>query len=393
VVATGPLPAPRARFSALYNGCLFLDGGIDDARTLYYSAPGLIEQYAADAFLELSSQGGGITALFGNYTTLLVFREQGIDVVQGDYTTGFTVTTLSNSVVCLSPNSIQAIPGLGVVFLAKDGVYAITGGLQGGAVNDLVNLTVGLDGLIERITPDCLAKAVSAYSSQHREYHLYVPVDGNDRPNLGLILHVDRLSLTTELSPWSTRVGFPVGALTSLHNGSLVFGHHTGAEAGQGNAFQKGLFVISSKRALGKQEVGDVLVDGDPPVSAYRSAWFDFGDPQIQKQVSYVTLWMMTTGDPQVTVRHYKDFNLTPITERTYKAQPPDAASLPVMDKVTLGSTTYKTERLVPLRFSVAHQSCAWFCFEVETTEDLVLVGYEYEYTTKGTRVVAGVLA
>jgi hypothetical protein len=63
------------------------------------------------------------------------------------------------------------------------------------------------------------------------------------------------------------------------------------------------------------------------------------------------------------------------------------------MDKVTLGSTTYKTERLVPLRFSVAHQSCAWFCFEVETTEDLVLVGYEYEYTTKGTRVVAGVLA
>jgi hypothetical protein len=41
----------------------------------------------------------------------------------------------------------------------------------------------------------------------------------------------------------------------------------------------------------------------------------------------------------------------------------------------------------------VAHQSAAWFCFEIETTEDLVLVGYEYEYTTKGTRVVAGVRA
>ena len=37
--------------------------------------------------------------------------------------------------------------------------------------------------------------------------------------------------------------------------------------------------------------------------------------------------------------------------------------------------------------------SAAWFCFELETTEDLVLVGYEYEYTTKGTRVVAGVRA
>ena len=37
-IPTGPLPAPRARFSALFNGCLFLDGGIDDARTLYFAS-------------------------------------------------------------------------------------------------------------------------------------------------------------------------------------------------------------------------------------------------------------------------------------------------------------------------------------------------------------------
>jgi hypothetical protein len=90
-------------------------------------------------------------------------------------------------------------------------------------------------------------------------------------------------------------------------------------------------------------------------------------------------------------MRHYKDFSLTPIIERTYKAQPPDAASLATLDTATLGTDVYRETRLVPLRFSVAHMSAAWFCFEIETTEDLVLVGYEYEYTTKGTRVVAGV--
>jgi hypothetical protein len=92
-------------------------------------------------------------------------------------------------------------------------------------------------------------------------------------------------------------------------------------------------------------------------------------------------------------MRHYKDFSLEPLVEQTYVAQSPDAPPLPVLDKAVLGTGTYRNPRLVPLRFSVAHQSAAWFCFEVETDEDLVLVGYEYEWTTKGTRVTAGVRA
>ena len=71
-------------------------------------------------------------------------------------------------------------------------------------------------------------------------------------------------------------------------------------------------------------------------------------------------------------------------------------AELPVLGfpgSVVLAAkgAAYREERLVPLRFSVAHQSAAWFCFEIETDEDLVLVGFEYEYSDKGTRVVAGV--
>ncbi len=46
--------------------------------------------------------------------------------------------------------------------------------------------------------------------------------------------------------------------------------------------------------------------------------------------------------------------------------------------------------RLVPRRLSVAHQSCAWFAFEVETTDDLVIVGHEIEYTIGATRTIAG---
>lgn len=394
-IATGPLPAPKARFSALFNGCLFLDGGVDDSRTLYFSTIGLIEQFAADAFIELSAENGGITALFGNYNTLLVFREKGIDIVQGDYTNGFTATTLTTNVTCKAPHSVQSVPGLGVVFLAEDGVYAIVGGLTGGAVNEVINLTVPQDDLIQRITPDCHAKAVSCYSPQHREYHLYVPLDGSDRPNIGLVMHIDRLPQAEQLAPWTTRAGFPVGAITTLYDGTIVFGHHTGDETGNTTS-ERGLFVISAKRAMGVTVVGEqppVFTINDPPTSIYRSAWTAFGDPQVQKQVSYVTLWVMTTGLPKITMRHYKDFSLVPTTEQTYTAQSPDATPQVTLDTALLGQGQYRDDRLVPLRFSVAHQSAAWFCFEIETTEDLVLVGYEYEYTTKGTRVVAGVRA
>ena len=390
-LATGPLPAPRARFSGLYGGCLWLDGGIDDGLSLYFSAPGLIEQFGATNFVQLSSEGGAITGLFGSYTNLLVFRERGIDVVTGDYASGFQVSTISNSVTCLSPHTIAAVPGLGVVFLGVDGVYGLTGGIEGGAIADLVNLTLGQDELLQQVTPDCMPKAVAVFSASERQYQLYVPTQGSDRPNLGLVLHLDRLALidSQRLSPWSTRTGFPVGALATRADGTVVFGHHTGAEAASTDS-QRGLFVMSGKRARGSVVLVDEMTWRTPPTSIYRSAWWSAGDAQLQKQVSYVTILVMTAGDAPITVRHYKDFDLVPVSERTYLAQPPDADVLPSLDKTTLGQTTYKPERYVPLRYSVAHHSAAWFCFEVETTADIIIVGHEYEFTTKGTKVVMG---
>jgi hypothetical protein len=124
--------------------------------------------------------------------------------------------------------------------------------------------------------------------------------------------------------------------------------------------------------------LADEMTWRTPPTSIYRSAWWSAG---------YVTILVMTTGDAHITVRHYKDFGLVPVSERTYLAQPPDADVLPSLDKATLGQTTYQPERYVPLRYSVAHHSAA---FEVETTADIVIVGHEYEFTTKGTKVVMG---
>ncbi len=387
-VPTVGLPAPRARFSAFWAGTLWLDGGIDDAGTLYYSRPGRIEEFAADGFISLGGQtAGGITCIFPHYAALVVFRENAIDVVTGDASSGFVASTIATGVTCRAPHSVAAVPGLGLVFLALDGVYAVVGGLQGGSTFDVIKLTTAQRELIDRLTPGLHAKAVGVYSSQSREYQLYAPADGQDRPSLGLVLHVDLLE--TSLSPWSTRTGFPVGALSTMYDGTVVFGHHTGDQAGADS--EAGIFVMSGRRALGGRIEGDAFVYNAPPTSLYRSTWNDFGDAVQQKKVHYVTIWCLTTGSPTLTVRHLKDFSLTAVSERSYESQPPDAADLPVYDTAELGTaTTYRQERLVPLRVSVAQQSCAWFAFEVETTDDLVIVGHEIEYTIGATRTIAG---
>ena len=388
-------PAPRARFCAVYQDCVFLDGGVVNQNTLYYSSPNAPDQYGAADFIQLPGDAGGITGLFGHYTVLVVLRESGVTVVQGNFKDGFQATTVTTQVACRAPQAIDAVPGIGIVFLAQDGVYALQGGLVGGSELTVQRLSDPIESVMRRMTPDCAARAVAKYSPTERAWHCYFPADGNDRPNLGVVYHLEK-------EGWSVREGFPVGSLDRLFSGDLVFGHHSGTEAAspQNPNPQTGLFVITSRRSLGGSIVGDNFVYGPPPASEYKSAWIDFGDAQAQKQVHYVTLWIATTGSVGIEVEAYKDFLFEPTgPSQKYKLQPPDATLKPVYGPSTFPVTRetavwdkslWQGLNIVPIRVGVAVQSCSQFAFGFETSDDVVLVGYEVEFTARGTRTIAG---
>lgn len=379
-----PMPAPSARYCAVFKDCLFLDGGRNEGNLLSYSRPGLIDQFGAGDYVALSSGGGAVTGLYAYYNNLIVLRENAIDVLTGTYPE-FTVQTVTKQVACRSGATLEAVPGVGIVFLAQDGVYALTGGLDGGAAFEVVNIGAPVQDQLDRLTQECAPRAVARYSPRERAYHLYFPADGQDRPTLGLVYHLDKRG-------WTRRTGFPVGCIDRTHNGVLVFGHHTGDEAGANS--ETGLFVITPIRAMGGAIVGDLYQLNGPPTSTYRSAWHDFGDAQVKKQVQYVTLWVMTAGDVKVSLKHYKDFEYTEVgANSAYVAQPPDRDAQPVYDEALVATAAWQRARLVPLRIPVAQQSCSWFQFEVTTTDDLVLVGYELEYKARGTQATAGRLA
>ena len=374
----GPFPAPRARFSAMFGNRCWLDGGALDPLALFYSDAGLPEQFGAASYLQLNTEGGPITGLRVFYGMLLVFREGGIDAVVPNGADGWDLNPVHSGIRCVAPMSADDVPGVGLMFAAEDGIYLLTGGVAApGAVLEVVKASERIQDSWSRVTSECLPRAVGRYCPKYREYHLYVAADGDDRPNLGFVWHLDK-------SAWTLREGFPVSALDRLPTGNLLFG---GAEP----SVEKGLFVISGRRVLGRRASGDNFIEGPVPTSRWKSPWLSMTSPQDKKQVQYVTLWVQTTGSVPVTVRVYKDWERTFYSERSYLAQPADAALMPVLNTVVLDAgSTWDRTHAVPLRVSVAQQSCSWFAFEVETTDDLILVGYSVEFQQRGTITIEG---
>lgn len=399
-IPSGVLPAPRARFSAYWAGRVWLDGGPDDATSLYYSEENLIEQFPITNAFGLTGDGGGISALVPHAGSLMIFRENAIDVVLQREDGGFSVSTVVPGVGTVAPHSIVAIPRFGLAFLGRDGIYALTGSISAGGSDlqvTLISPTIREE--VARITTGCEARAWAVYWPQQMEYLLFAPVDGYDRPNMGYVLHIaktDRLQQST----WSTRppkadsglADWPVGSICVDASGTPVFGHNRGFEAATGNdPVEAGLFVLSGRRALGGEIVDDEFVYGDAPVSKYKTAWWDGGEPSTLKAVQYVIVHILTTGSPTLTVRHYRDGSYTAVEEKSYQCQPPTSADLPVLDSVVMDSgAVWIRERLVPLRVAVSPGKAFSFCWEFETDQDVIFVGWDLAFTSDGTQVIAG---
>ena len=124
------------------------------------------------------------------------------------------------------------------------------------------------------------------------------------------------------------------------------------------------------------------------------------GTKQVEMLLQGNTLWIATTCSLGIEVEAYKDFLFEPVgPSQNYKLQPPDATL-----KAVYGPSTFPVTRetavwdkslwqglnVVPIRVGVAVQSCAQFAFGFKTSDDVVLIGYEVEFTARGTRTIAG---
>lgn len=377
------LPSPRARFSEMFKGCLFIDGGTENDTRLYWSNPSLPDTFSALDFVDVGSKrGGAIMGLHAWYNMLLVFREKSVDVITGNYADGFQVSTLSQSVGSRAPGSIITVPEVGVIFLSDDGFYAVSGGLDGGSRIEISKISSTIMDEIKRISPEALPRAVAVYSSKWREYHCYLAADGEVKPNLGFVYHPDKKG-------WSTRVDFPVSSLTTTSQDDIVFGHHTG---GSGTS-TTGLFVISRRRIKDYTIANDgsnYTVDGTAPTSIWRSPWFAMSDESRKKFIKYVTFQILTRGDNVITVNYYKDYGYTSTAAPEYKQQRPDFTEQFVYGTGVIGTDTWEREFATEIKVPIADRAYSHFQVEINSTNDIVFYGYDLEFNVDQTTIIRG---
>ena len=384
-----PWPTPSPSYGASFYSRLFMDGGPGDQFRIYYSNPNQPESFGALSYFDYGSrEGGAVTGLHVYNSQLLVFRERAIDVIRPT-SMGFITVPFVQGIGTQAHDTITTIPNLGVVFLGNDGIYLIAGTNEGGSSLNIERISDPILGTIERINKSLISRSCAAYSSTWEEWHCYVPLDGNDKPNLGIVLHTNKVA-------WSTREGFPVGCLTTDLEGNMVFGNKDGKPDGwvSPQDYEAGLFVISKKR-IGGYTYADVGGEGTavvkaPLTSTYKTSWMDFGYPAQKKYVKYVYLYVMTEGDNTIPITYFKDYSTTGTTTVGRKLQRPEFPDQVVYDTAVWDSAAWTEGMLTEIRYPVANEAVSHFAFEISTTEDIILLGYAVEYETTNLQTAKG---
>ena len=393
------MPARGARFSATFKGCLFLDGGQLDPTRLYFSQPLQPDTFKDTNYFEIGTrEGGDITGMETYYNSLLIFREQAIELVRGDPLNGFELVPFITGIGCSSPHAIVNVPQAGIMFLSQDGIYRLFGGLDGGADLRIEKMSDPIQEIFERISLDKLPAAVGIYSNKWREVHFYVGVDDGHVLDLGIVYHLDSQSFSTR-----NNRSYQVKCITTDRDANLIYGMYFDTDP-QVNQVNKGIYVISGYRREGTQNIGTDespnYVDGNKPLSKLQSAWLDFGAPFIKKQVKYLYLYVLTTGNQVPSVEVYKDRNWQEgfDTNRALMQRPDhfyQVVYTPVDEGLEDSEAVWGTARwndmlLTEVRYPVDMKSVSEFAFEIQTDEPLRIMGYAVEYNIFGTETIKG---
>ena len=397
------MPAQGARLAAGFKNCLFIDGGDANPSRLFFSTPLQPDTFKADNFFDISSrEGGDITALEPYYNSLLVFRENAIDLVRGNPVNGFELVPFIQGVGTNSPHTVVPIPNVGISFLSEDGCYIIQGGLDGGSNLKLAKISLPIQETFERLSEDLLPSAVGAFSQKWRELHYYVGIDGGGGTdggdlNLGLVYRIDN-------GQWTFRTGdYPVACISTDRDGNFIFGPSRDQDKTNGIA-DTGLQVISSCHNMGTL----ATATGGEPAHTYspapmvackwRSAWHDFGDPTTKKYVKYVYLYIMTEGNNPIDFSYYRDRDWTTgETAFSFQMQRGDHPDQPVYTATSAdpsaavwGTSRWQHTLLTQVRIPISQKACSDFAFEFETSNPIHFMGYRIELNADKIKTIKG---
>jgi hypothetical protein len=382
-----PFPAPSCRFSASFKNCLFVDGGEMDPTRLYYSAPLELDRFRALDYFEVGTrEGGEIVGLETFYNSLLVFRENGIDLIRGDSINGFELVPFVEGVGTFSNSTIVTMPKIGVAFLCVDGIYLIAGGMDGGADLSIQKISSELDELFDRMSIDLMTSAVGAYSQKEKELQFWLPMSG--RPNLfrGVVFHINN-------AQWSERSYINLSCIAVDTDDNFLFGMDTYSGLVDGQEIKRGIYAQSNIHQNGvRYQLGsEDPVAGFAMMSEFRSQWTDFGSPVLKKFPKYLYITAITGGNQTIGVKTYKDRDWNDGYDAgVAKWQVADGPDQPTYDLSRWDAVNWQDKRLVTIRYPIIGGAYTEMAFKIVTDQPFTFVGYSIEFQVDGTKVIGG---
>lgn len=411
-VATFSQPISHGhKYGAAWNNQMWVGGGEASPTRLIFSKPNLPEEFPRFNYFDVGvRQGGAIRALYPYYNSLLVFRERAIDVVtvsgvQSDGTPTYTIGALDQNIGTTATNTIQLVPGIGVVFLTRNGFYAISGGLQGGAVHSVQKISDPINKEMKRLTTTAVARATAVYSDREKEYWCHYPADGQTENNRGAVLHTRSLQ-------WSLRngTGMKFTHLSTDPNGWIIIGLWNDPTISKTiqTGDKSGLQVWSAARAWGKYlayintsqgTINFTISDRPRPESVWRSVWDDLGDSNIKKQILHVEVEVMTTGDNEVELLFGRDHQdvltsagvSSPQTNENYgttSSQPVYGPGAPAKYAATWGTSRWTQGHVTRMRWDPKSEMCSHFIFELRSNGLFHVLAYKLEYRPSAQKTI-----
>ena len=370
------------------------------------------EQFGTFSYFDVGNTAGGhITQLYSYYNNLIVFRESSIDIIR-QTASGLTLSQLSPEVGTEASNSIALVPEIGVIFLTRDGFYAVSGGLDGGSSVQILKMSKLIGKEVELISETALAKATAAYSSKEKEYWCHYTRKGHTTPTRGVVFH----QLT---KAWSFR-----GAVNKADEYKWQFSVITTDAAGNFLLGTQPTWLLSGSESTSTTQnargtlVGPQVWSGAPywgytyiagasaattaytateaPLmqNIYQSAWIDFGDPAIKHRVTSVELEMVAYGDNPITLEWGADYDSEWRSGGTQKATKPELAFTSSADAVLgntaltkspfkIGESIIKGQRVVVIRWDVVTGLVDNFRFRlIADGHPLHLIGFSVLYNS-----------
>jgi hypothetical protein len=385
------------KYGATWNNRIWLGGGDNSPTTIVYSEAGLPEQFAATSYFELGNTvGGHITAIVPYYNNLLVFRRNAIDVIRQGSNGLYTHATVSSNIGTIATNSCKLVPGLGILFLNEEAIWAITGGLDGGSQISMNRISETITKELDVLNKAALPRAFAAYSEKEREYWVHYAERGQRFARRGIVFHADigQFSLRHDSNKSSNLMAFT--CMTTDTQGNFLLGNPqiwTGAPGTLNSTSERiGPILVWSGNnnfgqsatvsLVGEQQIQWAVSDqATKPRPIWESNWIDFGDNSVKHRVYSVEVEVLSYGDQLLQLLYSTDYDYSftsasiqkPTRSEVLYTTNEDAVfnedSTITKSPFTINSSVASDPRIVRLRYDVNTKLINHFKFKLQTSQ------------------------